>query len=73
VREFLLSVKLINCITGQHFVVTSIYGPCVEGRIAIFLAKHLGTGGWAEGPWLIGEILTSLDSSVREQALKSIS
>ena len=36
IGEFLLSVKLTNRRTGQHFVVTSVYGPCTEGCLAAF-------------------------------------
>ena len=31
VGEFLLSVRLTHRRFGQNFVITSVYGPCVEG------------------------------------------
>jgi len=54
VGNSLLSVRLTHCRTRHDFVITSVYGPCNEGRRADLWQELHGTRGWAAGPWLIG-------------------
>jgi len=56
VGKFLLFIKLSNRWTDQHFVITSVYGPCVEGCRASLWQELRGTKGWADRPWLIGNV-----------------
>ena len=43
----------VNWMERELFVVTLVYGPCVEGCSANFWQELRNTRDWTVGPWLI--------------------